>query len=32
MSPHIDGINKIVSGTYDFTNEDFEEVNEILTG
>lgn len=32
MTPHTDAINKIVAGTYDFTNEDFEGVNDILTG
>ena len=32
MSQHTDAINKIISGTYDFTNEDFEGVNDILTG
>ncbi len=32
MAPHTDIMNKITSGTYDFTNDDFEGASEILTG
>lgn len=32
MSPQIQAINQITSGTYDFSNDDFEGVNDILTG
>ncbi len=32
MSPHIEVMNKIIAGTYDFTDDDFDGANEILTG
>lgn len=32
MAPHIEAMNKIISGTYDFTDADFEGSNEVLTG
>jgi hypothetical protein len=32
MGPQIEIMNKIIQGTYDFTNADFEDCNDLLTG